>query len=252
MAPEIRRECMATFEAQKDRFCRIAQEGMVKSRDLPSAYNVSETEKSLSIALRADVKKSMDVISRIITDLLSGLEEIFSDPMNLDDAESRSMDLVLGGKVIFKFFTSLLNSSEGLLTLIEDIRIWECSAPIAKKDKLNALILALKNLKEPVLAGTVIRIVQEGIPTRMDSLIKHLTESLSGELGGLDIITVSAWNNLASKSSIEISSTSLVNPTPMATSSGINQPTQLSSNQTRVTLDRLKEKFKNATEALNK
>ena len=162
------------------------------------------------------------------------------------------MDLVLGGKIILKFFTSLSHSSEGLLTLIEDIRIWECSAPIAKKDKLNALILALKNLKEPVLAGTVIRIVQEGIPTRMDSLIKHLTESLSLELGGLDVITVSAWKNLAAKSSIEISNTSLVNPVPIATSSGTNQQNQLPSNETRVTLDRLKEKFRNATAALNK
>ena len=172
--------------------------------------------------------------------------------MNLDDAEAQSMDLVLGGKIILKFFTSLSHSNEGLLTLIEDIRIWECSAPIAKKDKLNALILALKNLKEPVLAGTAIRIVQEGIPTRMDSLIRHLTESLSSELGGLDIITVAAWTSLAAKSSIEISNTSVVNPIPLATSSGTNHQTSIPSNQTRVTLDRLKEKFKNATEALSK
>ena len=204
----------------------------------------------MSLALKADVKRSMDVISKTMMDLLSGLEEIFSDPMNLDDAEARSMDLVLGGKSLLKFFTSLSNSSEGLLTLIEDLRIWEKCAPAVKKDQLNALILALKNLKEPVLAGTVIRIVQEGMPTRMDSLIKHLTDSLSQELGGLDVITVSAWTNLASKSSIEISDTTLVNPVPVATSSATNQQTPRA--DTRVTLDRLKARFKNATDALSK
>ena len=129
---------------------------------------------------------------------------------------------------------------------------WERSASITKKDQLNVLIGALKNLKEPVLAGTVIRIVQEGIPTRMDSLISHLTDSLSHELGGIDVITVSAWNHLASKSSIEISDTTLVNPIPVATSIATNQQGQSSSTQTRVTLDRLKAKFKNATDALAK
>ena len=241
---------MKTFEAQKGRFCRLARDGMVRSQDLPSSFNISATEKSLSLALKADVKRSMDVISKTMMDLLSGLEEIFSDPMNLDDAEARSMDLVLGGKSLLKFFTSLSNSSEGLLTLIEDLRIWEKCAPAVKKDQLNALILALKNLKEPVLAGTVIRIVQEGMPTRMDSLIKHLTDSLSQELGGLDVITVSAWTNLASKSSIEISDTTLVNPVPVATSSATNQQTPRA--DTRVTLDRLKARFKNATDALSK
>ena len=243
---------MATFEAQKDRFCRIAREGMVKSRDLPTAFNVSETEKSLGLALKADIKKNMDIISKTMIDLLTGLEEIFTDPMSLDDAEARSMDLVFGSKIILKFFTSLSTSGEGLLTLIEDLRIWERSAPITKKDQLNILITALKNLKEPVLAGTVIRIVQEGIPTRMDSLITHLTDSLSQELGGIDVITVSAWNHLAAKSSIELSSTTLVNPVPVATSSLVGQQGQSSSNQTRVTLDRLKAKFKNATDALAK
>ena len=123
---------------------------MVRSKDLPTAFNVSETEKSLSLALKADIKKNMDVISKTMLDLLSGLEEIFTDPMSLDDAEARSMDLVLGSKIILKFFTSLSTSSEGLLNLIEDIRIWERSAPITKKDQLNTLITALKNLKEPV------------------------------------------------------------------------------------------------------
>lgn len=243
---------MKTFEAQKDRFCRTAQEGMVRSKDLPTAFNVSETERSLSLALKADIKKSMDIISKTMIDLLSGLEEIFTDPMNLDDAEARSMDLVLGSKIILKFFTSLSSSSEGLLNLIEDIRIWERSAPAMKKDQLNALIVALKNLKEPVLAGTVIRIVQEGIPTRMDALVNHLIESLSSELGGIDRITVSAWNHLASKSSLEISDTTLVNPAPVATSSATNSSSVQSSNQTRVTLDRLRSKFKNATSALSK
>ena len=243
---------MKTFDSQSARFIRLAQDGMVRSKDLPTAFNVSETERSLSLALKADIKKSMDVISKTMIDLLTGMEEIFTDPMNLDDAEARSMDLVLGSKIILKFFTSLSSSSEGLLTLIEDIRIWERSAPAMKKDQLNALIVALKSLKEPVLAGTVIRIVQEGIPTRMDSLISHLTDSLSTELGGIDLITVSAWNNLASKSSLELSNTTVVNPIPVATSSATNQSGQQSSNQTRVTLDRLKAKFKNATNALSK
>ena len=243
---------MKTFDAQKERFCRLAQEDMVRAKDLPTAFNVSETKKSLSLALKADIKRSMDIISKTMLELLSGLEEIFTDPMNLDDAEARSMDLVLGSKIILKFFTSLSSSSEGLLKLIQDIRIWERSAPAVKKDQLNALIVALKNLKEPVLAGTVIRIVQEGIPTRMDTLINHLIESLSSELGGIDRITVAAWDNLASKSSLELSDSTLVNPIPVATSSKTDtaHSTQQPSNQTRVTLDRLKAKFKNATNAL--
>ena len=243
---------MKVFDTHKDRFCRIAQEGMVRAQDLPTALNVSETKRSLGLALKADIKKSMDVISKTMIDLLTGLEDIFMDPMNLNDAETRSMDLVLGSKLILKFFTSLSRSSEGLLNLIEDIRIWEKSAPSIRKDQLNALIVALKNLKEPVLAGTVIRIVQEGLPTRMDSLIKHLTDSLSQELGGLDLVTVSAWNHLASKSSIEISDTTLVNPTPVATSSASNLLQPQSTNQTRITLDRLKAKFRDATDALSK
>ena len=243
---------MTVFDTQKDRFCRIAQEGMVRAQDLPTALNVSETKRSLGLALKADIKKSMDVISKTMIDLLTGLEDIFMDPMNLNDAETRSMDLVLGSKLILKFFTSLSRSSEGLLNLIEDIRIWEKSAPSIRKDQLNALIVALKNLKEPVLAGTVIRIVQEGLPTRMDSLISHLTDSLSQELGGLDLVTVSAWNQLASKSSIEISNTTLVNPTPVATSSATDLLQPQPANQTRITLDRLKAKFRNATDALSK
>ena len=241
---------MKVFDTQQNRFIRLAQKDMVRSKDLPSSYNITATEKSLGLALKADMKKSMDIISKTMLDLLAGLEEIFTDPMNLDDAEARSMDLVLGGKTLLKFFTSLSNSSEGLLNLIEELRIWEKSAPAVKKDQLNALIMALKNLKDPVLAGTVIRIVQEGLPTRMDSLIRHLTDSLSQELGGLDVIPVAAWTNLASKSSLEISNTTLVNPTPIATSSGTNQT--LPKNDTRVTLDKLKAKFKNATDALSK
>ena len=53
---------MKTFDAQKERFCRLAQEDMVRAKDLPTAFNVSETKKSLSLALKADIKRSMDII----------------------------------------------------------------------------------------------------------------------------------------------------------------------------------------------
>ena len=231
----------------------MAREGMVRAEDLPSAHNFLETKKSLGLALKADVKKSMDIISKTMIDLLSGLEDIFTDPMNLDEAESRSMDLVLGGKAILKFFMSLSDSNDGLLKLVEDLRVWECTAPTVKKDKLNALIVALKNLKEPVLATTVINIMQTGMPTKLDSLIDHLSDSLTKELGSLSVITVAPWNAVAARSSIEISSGSLSQMVPVATSSAAGEVgTPRSDQSTRATLDRLKEKFQEATSALNR
>ena len=126
-------------------------------------------------------------------------------------------------------------------------------APLIKKDKLNALINALKGLKSPVKASTVMMMVKEGVPTRLDDLIDHLTEVTTKELGNLELITVAPWNSLQSKSAIELSSTSLANPLPLHTSSRTETSVeQRNDASTRVTLDKIKQRFRNASSALDK
>ena len=253
MKPEIRRETLTCFESQKQRITREAQMGMARAEDLPSAWNMSEARRNLELMLKTDLKHGLNVFSDMITELLTGIEHIFSDPMNLNQQELKAMDLVMGGQIVLKFFKSLPASDEGLAKLIHDLRIWEISAPAMKKDKLNALIQALKGLKQPVLAGTVARILQEGLPTRMDLLINHLSEMTTKELGSLDVITIAQWDKAADKSFLEkeISSTSLVNPIPVATSSGLDNSTT-SESTTLQTLDKLKEKLRLASANLQK
>ena len=164
------------------------------------------------------------------------------------------MDLIMSGRIILKFFTDLPSSDEGLARLIRDLRNWELTAPVVRKDKLNALIQALKGLKQPVLAGTVVRILQEGLPTRMDLLINHLSEMTVKNLGSLDVITIAQWDKVADKSFLEkeISSTSVVNPVPIATSSGLEIPDQSTESTTIQTLDKLKEKLRLASANLSR
>ena len=254
LKPEIRAETLSCFEAQKKRITRDAQIGMARAEDLPSAWNMSETKRNLELMLKADLQHGLNVFSDMITELLEGIEHIFSDPINLNLQELKAMDLVMGGRIVLKFFKSLPSSDEGLAELIQNLRIWEVSAPAVKKDKLNALIQALKQLKQPVLAGTEVRIVQEGLPSRMDLLINHLSETTAKNLGSLDVITIAQWDKAAEKSFLEseISSTSVVNPIPIATSSGTNQNLEQSESTTLQTLDKLKERLKLASANLSK
>ena len=123
-----------------------------------------------------------------------------------------------------------------------------------QKDKLNALLVALKNLKAPVTAGMVLGLIKEGIPTRLDEFIEYMVESTERDLGKMDLITISPWQALSVKSSIEISDTTLVNPVPVHTSSAmdVQQPQPKKDTSTRVTLDRLKMRFRDASSALGK
>ena len=196
----------------------------------------------------------LDIISKMVMELLDGIESIFEDPLTLDQQELRALDLILGGRAILKFFTDLPKSDEGLIRMIEDLRIWEISVPMIKKDRLNALITALKNLQAPVVASEVIKLVAEGIPTRMDGLIQHLTEMTTKDVGDLNVITIASWDKRNSKSVLEreISSTTVLEPAPRATSSSNQMDVQPRESTTRQTLDRLKEKLRSASSALNR
>ena len=254
LKPEIRRETLACFEGQRKRITREAQIGMARAEDLPSAWNMSEARRNLELNLEANLQHGLNVFSDMITELLEGIEHIFNDPINLNQQELKAMDLVMGGRIVLKFFKHLPTSDEGLAKLIQDLRIWEVTAPALKKDKLNALIQNLKQLKQPVLAGTVVRLLQEGLPSRMDLLINHLSEITTKELGSLDVITIAQWDKVADKSFLEneISSTSLVNPVPVATSSGMAVRSDASESTTLQTLDKLKEKLRLASANLSK
>ena len=227
---------------------------MAKIEDLPSSANINETKRTLNLNLKTDMKKAMNIITDAMMDLLTGIESIFVDASDMNGTEMGTLDVVLGGKMLVKFVKNLSSSEEGLLAMVEDIRIWEFLAPLVKKDKLNALIVALKNLKAPVNASTVLMMVREGVPTRLDRLIDHLVEVTTKELGNLDQITVAPWQALSSKSSIEISTTSLVNPVPLHTSSRTENSVETPRNDasTRDTLDKIKQRFRNASSALDK
>ena len=231
---------------------RIAQEGMAKVEDLPSMVNINETKRSLGLTLKADMKKAMDIICEAMEDLLNGIEAIFMDSINANGSEMGTLDTLMARKIVLRFLKSLSSSGEGLLKMVEDLRIWICLAPIVKKDKLNALLVALKNLKAPVTAGMVLSLIKEGIPTRLDEFIDYMVESTERELGKMDLITISPWQTLSEKSSIEISETSLVNPVPVQTSSRNDLQAPKDDTSTRVTLDRLKMRFRDASSALGK
>lgn len=233
---------------------RFVQDGMCKKEDLPSAWNINETKRSLGLALKADLANGLDIISKMFTELLDGIEQFFDDPVAMNGDESKAMDLILGGKLILKFFTDLPNTDEGVVRLVEDLRLWEVSAPIIKKDKLNALIKALKGLEEPVSAGQVIQLVANGLPTRMDPLIQHLSDITVKELGDLQIITIAPWSKSSSKSILEteISDTTLANPAPVRTSSEMEPGPSRRESNVRLTLDKLKDKLKTASSALTR
>ena len=252
---------MAAFKAfddQKDRMKRYCQEGMVKSEDLPSSSNMQETKKSLGLALKVDMKEALEIFSKTIVECLQGIEKIFLDPVNLDESELKTMDLILGSRIILKFFTGLSNSENGLMEVIEALRVWECSAPMVKKDRLNALIVALKNLKEPLTAGTVVRMLREGLPSRMDQLIDHLTETTAKTMGSIEFITLATWQSMASRSSLELSTTSIIYANPVATSSAIEATTSAAPDRvyqtsaTREAMDKLQKKILEAGSALDK
>lgn len=230
------------------------QEGLLRAEDAPSEMNMTKTKESISLELRAEMKKALEIFSTTIMDCLTGIEKIFLDPINLNEAELKTMDLILGSRLILKFFTGLSSSEEGLMKVIEDLRIWECSAPSVKKDGLNTLILALKALKEPVTVGMVSRILREGLPSRLDKLLDHMIETTSKTLGSVDVITVAPWQVVSSRSSLEqeISNTTLNDPTPVATSSR-SQVTENSSNEDSIrnTLEKLKSKIRVARKEID-
>ena len=236
---------------------RFYQEGMLKAEDVPSSTNMAETKKSLGLALKADLKEALEMFSTTMIECLTGIEKIFLDPINLNETELKTMDLILGSKLILQFFRGLSDSDDGLMELIEGLRVWEKSAPSVKKDRLNTLILGLKALKEPLMASTVVRMLREGLPSRMDNLIDHLTTTTVKAMGPINIIPIAPWQTLSAKSSLElcpameISSTSVVNPTPVATSSVIDTSETRQESATRAALTQLRLRLRQAPSALD-
>ena len=246
---------MAVFEAQKHRMKSFYQEGLLKAEDAPSEMNLEQAKKTIRLELKAEMRETFDIFSKTIMDCLTGIENIFSDPINLNESELRTMDLILGSRLILKFFTGLSSSEDGLMKVIEDLRIWEKAAPTVRKDRLNTLIQALKGLKEPVMAGTIASMLREGLPSRLDNLVDHLIDTTSKTLGDIGVITVSPWTRVSSKSSLErvISSTTVLNPVPVHTSSrsGLND-SETPETSTRETLDKLKAKIRDARTAFDR
>ena len=210
-----------------------------------------ETKESLLLTLRGELKEAIQIFSNTMLECLAGIENIFLDPVNLDEAELKTMDLILGSKLVLQFFRGLSTTDDGLMELIEGLRVWERSAPSTKKDRLNTLILGLKNLKDPLMANTVIQMLREGLPSRMDNLIDHLMVTTTKTMGPMNVIPVAPWQSLSNRSSLElantgneISSTSVVNPEPQATSSVINTNGAREISTTRSNMIKLQEKLR--------
>ena len=247
----MRKQSFEVFDEQKERMKRFYQEGMMRVEDAPSEVNMQQTKESLALALKSDLKNALEIFSTAMTECLNGIEKILLDPINLNESELKTMDLILGSKLILKFFTGLSGSEEGLIGVIEALRVWECSAPMVKKERLNTLIIGLKNLKEPVTAGTVVGMLREGLPSRMDLLIDHMIATTEKTMGPLGVITIASWQALSTKSSVE-QDLSIRNATPLATSSVADMVDKEEETSTRQTLEKLKSKIRQATSALDK
>ena len=87
----------------------------MKAVDAPSEMNMSETKKAIRLELKAEMRQTFDIFSKTIMDCLQGIENIFSDPVNLNEAELQTMDLILGSRLILKFFNLFFLSSHCLL-----------------------------------------------------------------------------------------------------------------------------------------
>ena len=109
------------------------------------------------------------------------------------------------------------------------------------------------------MASTVIRMLREGLPSRMDNLIDHLMVTTEKTMGPINVIPVAPWQRISGRSSLEplvvtneISSTSVVNPTPQATSSVIDTDNVSQQSATRDNLNKLKTKLRQASSAFDR
>ena len=251
---DIAKETIGAFEANLDRFKSLCQDGMLKEEDLPTTFNMLEAKKSLRLTLSADIKERMKVLSDTVSQVCNQLITILTTDVGLHESEARLMDVVFSSNLLVKFFGGLSGSDEGLGHVIEDLRVWERSAPSTRVETLDALITALKLLQPPIFANQVVNLLKEGLPTRMDTLLGHMEKMAKKDLGDLSKVPVMSWEKFSPKSTMEnsISDTTLQNPQPKATSSVLEIGNQDKSTTTRQTLDKLKAKLEKASTSVSK
>ena len=137
---------------------------------------------------------------------------------------------------------------------MDDLRVWERSAPVTRLDTLNALIISIKSIEKPVFANKVIALLKTGLPTKVDGLIESLESMAVKDLGDLARVPLSDWSEYAPKSVVEegLSDTTLKNPQPIRTSSVLTASTQEKSTTTRQTIEMLKKKLEEASTTCSK
>ena len=179
---------------------------------------------------------------------------ILTTDVGLHESEARLMDVVFSSNLLVKFFGGLSGSAEGLGHVIEDLRIWERSAPSTRVETLDALIAALKLLQPPIYADQVVSLLREGLPTKMDSLMGHMERMARKDLGDLKRVPLMSWEKYSPKSTVEnsISDATLQNPVPQATSSVLEHEDRDKAASTRATLDKLKAKLEKASTSVSK
>ena len=159
------------------------------------------------------------------------------------------MDSIFSSNILVKFFGELSSSENGLGHLVEELRVWERSAPPSRVETLNALIISLKTMDEPVFAKDVVTILRNGLPTEMNNLLSHLEEVAQKNLGCLSRVPLLSWQKYGPNSPVEVAMTEvpIVPFTPLATSSGASVENKEKDSMTRQTLDKLKQKIVHAS-----
>ena len=251
---DITKEVVKAFDANLDRFRRLCQEGMLKESDLPSTFNMIEAKESLRLTLSTDIKERMTILSSTVTQVCDQIKKIMTTDVGVHESESRLMDIIFSSNLLVRFFSELSSSDQGLGKLVDDLRVWERSAPITRLDALNALIISIKSIEKPVFANKVIALLKTGLPTKVDGLIESLESMAIKDLGDLSRVPLSDWSEYAPKSVVEegLSDSTVNNPQPIRTSSVLTASTQEKSTTTRQTIEMLKKKLEEASTTCSK
>ena len=254
MREDLEKEVLSAFDANHDKFVRVCQEGMLKESDLPTTFNMVEAKRTLKVSLTAVIKERMDVLSNTVTQVCDHLYKVLTAEVGIYESEAKLMDVIFTSNLLVDFFGNLSGSDEGLRKLIRGLRVWEKSAPSTRVDALDALIAALKLLQKPVFADQVIALIKVGFPTRMDELVEYLEIMAKKDLGDLSKVPLREWTepNTSGGQANNISDTSIGNPEPVATSSVRQFEDSSKTNNTRLTLDRLKAMLQETSTSVTK
>ena len=156
---DITKEVVKAFDSNLERFRRLCQEGMLKESDLPTTFNMIEAKESLRLTLSTDIKERMKILSSTVTQVCDQIKRIMTTDVGVHESESRLMDIIFSSNLLVRFFSELSSSDQGLGKLVDDLRVWEKSAPITRLQALNALIISIKSIQKPVFANKVIALL---------------------------------------------------------------------------------------------